>query len=231
VEGTNAYGTTDATELRLVEGLVIPPKFKIPEFEKYNGAKCPHEHVTMCYRKMAAYSRDDKMLIHFFQDSLIGSATKWYNKFDKRSIHSWLDLARAFINQYKHMSDLVLDRLTLQNMEKKATETFTEYAQRWTDKTSQVQPPLNEKETTRMFVNTVKGPYYTHLLAGATKSFTDMVLIGEMVESAIKTGKIEVGDSSTSKNNQNFKKRDGDVNCVEGRGCDGGMDEFIGRVG
>jgi len=126
--GTHAYGITDAYELSLVDGLVIPPKFKVPEFEKYKGTTCPKDHITMYCRKMAAYSRDDKLLIHCFQDSLTGSATRWYNKLDRRGIHSWNDLARAFIDQYKHMTDLVPDRLTLQNMEKKSSESLTEYA-------------------------------------------------------------------------------------------------------
>ena len=74
MEGATAYGTLDAGELSLVEGLVVPPKFKVPEFDKYNGTTSPRNHLTMYRRKMAAYSHDDKMLIHFFQDSLTGSA-------------------------------------------------------------------------------------------------------------------------------------------------------------
>ncbi|KAA3482862.1 WAT1-related protein [Gossypium australe] len=31
----------DAKELSLVPDLVLPPKFKTPEFEKYNGTNCP----------------------------------------------------------------------------------------------------------------------------------------------------------------------------------------------
>jgi len=148
MEGTPAYGTTDAYELSLVDGLVIPPKFKVPEFQKYKGTTCPKDHIIMYCRKMATYYRDDKLLIHCFQDSLTGSAIRWYNKLDRRGIHSWNDLARAFINRYKHMTDLVPDRLTLQNMEKKSSESFTEYAQRWRDVATQIQPPLTKRETT-----------------------------------------------------------------------------------
>jgi len=47
MEGTHAHGTTDAYELRLADGLVIPPKFKVHEFEKYKRATCPKDHITM----------------------------------------------------------------------------------------------------------------------------------------------------------------------------------------
>jgi len=50
------------------------------------------------------------------------------------------------------------------------------------------------------------------MLAGATKSFIDMVLVGEMVENALKTGKLEGGESSAVKKNP--KKKEGDVNTA-----------------
>jgi len=44
------------------------------------------------------------------------------------------------------------------------------------------------------------------MLAGATMSFTDLVLIGEMVENALKTGKLDDGESSATK--ESSKKED-----------------------
>ena len=70
----------------------------------------------------------DKLLIHNFQDSLTGDAAQWYVELDRNHIRSWKDLARAFIAQYRHVTNTASDRLTLQNMEKKETETFKEYA-------------------------------------------------------------------------------------------------------
>ena len=35
LEGNNIYGVIDALELNLVPNLVIPPKFKVPNFAKY----------------------------------------------------------------------------------------------------------------------------------------------------------------------------------------------------
>ena len=34
-------GSVDPRELSLVPDVVIPPKFKMPKFEKYDGTKCP----------------------------------------------------------------------------------------------------------------------------------------------------------------------------------------------
>ena len=62
---------------------------------------------------MMVYTQNDKLLIHYFQYSLMGSATRWYNQLDKNQIKSWRDLAKAFLIQYKYMTDIVLDRMSL----------------------------------------------------------------------------------------------------------------------
>jgi len=74
VEGFDDYPFADMTNLCLVLDVVIPPKFKVPDFDRYKGMTCPKNHLKMYYRKMGAYSRDEKLLMHVFQDSLAGAA-------------------------------------------------------------------------------------------------------------------------------------------------------------
>ncbi|EOY00458.1 Gag-pro-like protein [Theobroma cacao] len=206
IEGVDRFGTMDATELCLVPDVLIPAKFKVPEFEKYDGTKCPMAHITMYCRKMAAQSHDDKLLIHFFQDSLTGSAARWYVQLDRNRIKTWKDLARAFIAQYKHVAELAPDRLSLQTMEKKQSENFKEYAQRWRDTAAQVQPPLIDKEMTVLFINTLRAPFYERLIGNATKNFADLVLSGEIIEGAIKSGKIEGHEVASSKKGRMIRR-------------------------
>ncbi|XP_052484827.1 uncharacterized protein LOC128039930 [Gossypium raimondii] len=79
MENTDYHCRVDAKDLSLVPDLVFPPKFKMPEFEKYNGTSCPEAHITMFCRRITGYVNNDQLLIHCFQDSLIGFAAKWYN--------------------------------------------------------------------------------------------------------------------------------------------------------
>ena len=66
IEGLNASKGMGAVELTLVPDLVLPPKFKTPKFEKFNGGTCPMAHLTMYCRKMTEYTNNDKLLIHCF---------------------------------------------------------------------------------------------------------------------------------------------------------------------
>jgi len=110
---------------------------------------------TKYCRKMAAHAHDDKMLIHFFQDSLAGMACNWYMHLEPARIHSWKDMVDAFIKQYQFNLDMAPDRLQLQNMAKRENEAFKEYAQRWREVVAQVEPPLHDKEIMAMFIGTL----------------------------------------------------------------------------
>ncbi|XP_052489849.1 uncharacterized protein LOC128042522 [Gossypium raimondii] len=87
MENANYPCGVDAKDLSLVPDLILPPKFKAPEFEKYNGTSCPEAHITMFCQRMIGYVDNDQLLIHCFQDSLIGSAAKWYNQLSRANIH------------------------------------------------------------------------------------------------------------------------------------------------
>ena len=83
MEGFDVYGIMDARTMSLVPDLVLPPKFKVPTFDKYDGTKCPSAHLYMYCRKMTGYANNDRLLIHCFKDSLTGSATRWYNQLSR----------------------------------------------------------------------------------------------------------------------------------------------------
>ena len=125
-------------------------------------------------------------------------------------------MARAFLIQHKHAMDFTPDRLSLQTMEKKYSENFKEYAQRWGTMAIQVQPPLVEKEITMLFLNTLQEPYYDRFLPSATRNFADMIMVGNLVDHAIKNKKIDVRENSfKSKGKGNFtKKKEGEIQAL-----------------
>jgi len=218
IEVASAREFGDVTELCLVPDVVIPPKFKVPEFEKYKGATCPKSHLTMYCRKMTAHAHDEKLLMHIFQDSLAGMALNWYMHLEPARVHSWKDLVDAFLKQYKYNMDMAPDRVQLQNMMKKSSETFKEYAQRWRELAAQVEPPLHEKEMTTTFIETLQTSFYEHVVGSISSNFSNIVTIGERIEHGLKSGKIAQGSSAAtnakkSRFNPN-KKKEGEVQAA-----------------
>src|ERR1044072_8251917 len=54
-------------DLSLVPGVVIPPKFKVPTFAKYDGISCPKLHLKSYVQKINPHTDDRKLWMHYFQ--------------------------------------------------------------------------------------------------------------------------------------------------------------------
>ena len=86
IEGTDDLESVDPRELCLVPDVVIPPKFKMPKFEKYDGTKCPENHLATYCNKMAGHAHNEDLLIHLFYDNLAGAVAQWYRGLKKNQI-------------------------------------------------------------------------------------------------------------------------------------------------
>ncbi|XP_050893448.1 uncharacterized protein LOC127100353 [Lathyrus oleraceus] len=87
MESTNVLGLEEI-EMCLVPRAVVPTKFKVPYFEKNKGNSDPRTHIRAYCRKMVAYSSDDRLLMHIFQDSLSGASLDWYMQLEGRHIRT-----------------------------------------------------------------------------------------------------------------------------------------------
>ena len=112
----NEFFSVDTDNTCLVSDLVIPAKFKTLEFEKYKGHTYPKSNLVMYFRKMIAYTNNQKLPIHCFQDNLSGASLKWYMGLEKNHVKCFQDLVDAFMKQYNYNLDMALDRRQLQSM-------------------------------------------------------------------------------------------------------------------
>jgi hypothetical protein len=133
---------------------------------------------------------DEKLPIHFFQDSLSDVCLTWYMRLDNIKVKKWKDLVNAFMRQYKFNIDVGPDQLSLQAMEKDNKESIREYARRWSEVAAQVNPSMLVKEMISLFSNSFKAPYFEYLVRSSAQHFTDLVVIAERIEQAIGLGKI-----------------------------------------
>ncbi|CAL1382086.1 unnamed protein product [Linum trigynum] len=213
IEGFESYEPMDASQLCLVPDVIIPHKFQMPEFERYNGTTCPRSHLVMFCNKMANYIRDERLMIHCFQNSLSSSALRWYMQLEKTKVKRWQDLADAFMRHYKHNQVLAPDREDLRNMEKNEKESFREYAHRWREKAADVQPPLSEKEMVSIFFGTLRVPYYNNMVGITTTNFADLLVIGERIEKGLKQGRMESPEAS--KKPYQTRRGDGEIHSAQ----------------
>ncbi|RDX71629.1 hypothetical protein CR513_48997, partial [Mucuna pruriens] len=184
IEGTGSHGM-DATNLYLVPAIVLPPDFKVPKFEKYKGNSYPRVHLAMYCRKMTSYIHQDKILVHYFQDNLMGAALRWY----------------------VNLENIAPDGSHLQNLSKANSEGFKDYAQRWRKLAAQANTGNNF--TKKIGYEKKKGEANAILIdpAGQDKSpCTAQIILNKLGASTpidlSAQSKVETTNTSNAPNNQ-----------------------------
>ncbi|KAF3635016.1 putative nitrate transporter 1.4-like [Capsicum annuum] len=71
-----------------------------------------------------------------------------------------------------------------------ASECFREYAIRWREQAAKVKPPMKESKIVEVFIQAQDETYYQNLLPALGKPFIEFIIMGEMIEEGIKTGRI-----------------------------------------
>lgn len=101
LKGPVPWGSIDAMELCITPKTLIPQKFKVLDFDKYDGIGNPVYHLWSYYTKMLIWSIDEQFLEKFFLEILKGFVLSWFMKLDSAKIRRWKDLSKAFVKQYK----------------------------------------------------------------------------------------------------------------------------------
>ncbi|KAH0682673.1 hypothetical protein KY285_020179 [Solanum tuberosum] len=142
----------------------LPPGFKTPKFDKYDGHGDPIAHIKIYCNQLRGAGGKEELLMD--------------------------DMAQDFVRQFQYNVDIMPDHNTLSNMRKKANKSFREYVIKWREQAAQVKPPLDEKELVDIFIEAQDPNYFYHLTATIGRTFHTLIKIGEMVESGLKTGRI-----------------------------------------
>ncbi|XP_050889649.1 uncharacterized protein LOC127094936 [Lathyrus oleraceus] len=113
----------DVVDMCLVPGLVIPQKFKAPDFDKYKGISCPRTHLRAYCRKMAAHITPNRTQL---QDM-----TQRNNESLKEYAQRWRELAARVQPPIldKELMDMFMGTLFTQYMEKMVGSSFPTFAE------------------------------------------------------------------------------------------------------
>ena len=163
MEGSNAHGSVDLDSLTNFPQVIMPPKFKASKFVKYDGTGDPCAHLRMFCRKIAPYGDNHHLLCQIFAGSLTDLTVTWYMRLEKT--FNWREMANSFLEYYRFNTEIAPNRTVLIRTEKKNGESFREYAQRWRELATQVQPPMMENEMIKWFIDNLKPPYYKKMIS------------------------------------------------------------------
>lgn len=127
--------------------LRFPTKFKCPDFKKYDGKSYLY-HLKVYGIGMGQYDDNNKLLVETFPRSLLeliwpDSPNLQFQK--SRSVQIWPTYS---LSSTIHLKDHAWSWATTKN-DKKPSENFREYAQRWRQTSSLIHLILTEKKMSR----------------------------------------------------------------------------------
>ena len=121
---------------------------------------------------------------------MVGTQLERFYQLERTNVRNWEDLVVAFYKQYQYNVDLAPTRTQLQSMAIRSGEGFKDYAKKFRDLAGRFQPPSSDRELVDIFLGTLSGPFFNHLIRSSSAGFTELILTGEQVEAGIKSGKI-----------------------------------------
>ncbi|XP_048136648.1 uncharacterized protein LOC125315517 [Rhodamnia argentea] len=201
VEGTHNIPQIDFDAFSKVN---VPEKFKMPDFEKYNGTSNPVQHVQMYQVRMNKYATNRPSMVQTFQASLKDAAMTWYTDYKIYGMEDGEKVANEFVRHFGFNIDVVITREDLERSKIKKGETIKQYATRWRNVASRLKPVPPELELMRLFVSTLPQAVRSRVLGTAATSFSHLISMAEEVENGLKKG--WYGDISTSNKRFTVKK-------------------------
>ena len=80
---------TDSPFTMAVQECPVPPKFRLPQLEPFDGLKDPLDHLNTFKTTLGLQQPPDEILCRSFPTTLKGAAREWFNKLPTSSIDTF----------------------------------------------------------------------------------------------------------------------------------------------
>ncbi|XP_070040942.1 uncharacterized protein [Nicotiana tomentosiformis] len=138
IQGLGGHKSILFNNLCIFPHVHLPPGFKTPKFDKYDG----HGDPVVCLKRYCNQLRGaggkKELLMAYFGEILTVIASELFIDQDISYWHVWNDMAQDFVQQFQYNIDIVSDHSSLVNIKKKPTESFREYAIKWREQAARI---------------------------------------------------------------------------------------------
>ena len=154
----------DYDSISLFPNARLPPKFKMPNLDKFHGTDCPKPYLKMYIRAMQPLGMTEEVLAQMFQNTLTGASLRWFLNLDDARARSWEDICREFHKQYKYNMEVDITRRDLETNKQAPKESFSAFITKWRAKATQMMSRLNEEQLAMVEKNLLP-VYHKYLFA------------------------------------------------------------------
>ncbi|XP_070042998.1 uncharacterized protein [Nicotiana tomentosiformis] len=152
VEGGKGVEGLNYENLCIQPDMELPGGYKPPKFELFDRTGDPKVHLRTYCDKLVGVGKNEQIYMKLFMRSLMGDDLSWYMSQNPKKWVSWVSMASDFMDRFRFNTENVTDVFYIQNLKKKSTETFREYATRWRSEAAKVRPALEAEQMIKFFV-------------------------------------------------------------------------------
>ena len=180
-------GSTSMTKFDLesmgVQGMKkLPPKFSMPDVQKFDGTGNPELHLKQYGSIMAATPLDTEQKVGVFPLSLTGVAQTWYHRLPSSVQADWEELCQAFINQYSYNAEIEVSLLELTNIMQQPNESFSDFFIKWKNKAALLRQKPSEQDQVGLMMKNVLPNMATTLKGMNPTDFKTLYQAGQLSE-------------------------------------------------
>ncbi|XP_070020621.1 uncharacterized protein [Nicotiana sylvestris] len=190
VEGDRGIEGLNYEDLCIQPDIELPERYKPPKFEIFNGTGDPSVHLRTYYDKLVRVGKDEKIRMKLFIRSRTRDALSWYIRQNPKKWSNWVSIASDFMDRFRFNTKNTPDVFYIQNLKKKPTETFCEYATHWRSEAAKDRPALDEEQMNNFFVRAQDPNYYERLIFIENHKSSNIIKLGEKIEEGIKSGMV-----------------------------------------
>ncbi|XP_075640311.1 uncharacterized protein LOC142612066 [Castanea sativa] len=153
----------------------LPPKFRMPQVEAYDGSKDPLDHLESFKTLMHLQGVANEIMCRAFSTTLRGPTRVWYSRLTPNSINTFKELSTQFASHFIEEHRYKKSTACLMNIKQRKDETVRSYITRFNKETLSIDE-ANDKMLVATFTNGLrKGKFLFFLYKNDPKTMSDVL--------------------------------------------------------
>ncbi|XP_077249287.1 uncharacterized protein LOC143888760 [Tasmannia lanceolata] len=178
------------SDFSLFPGVTLLPKFRMLDFDKYDGTGCPWSHLRSFISNLKGYGLSPEQIAKVFPMSLTGVAKKWFLHLKPEELGTLDEIANKFVEQFSMEEGIEVTKRDLKAIKQGPQETFTSFVRRWRRKAAQMTNRPSEEDQIKIVMKNLSPQYYHFMATQYYSDFNHLIKIGTITEDALLKGSL-----------------------------------------
>ena len=153
----------------------LPPKFRLPQLESYDGSKDPLDHIESFKTLILLQMTPDEVMCKAFPTTLKGAARVWFSKIPLGTIANFEQLSKGFVRHFIGGQRHKKPTGHLLNIQQAKRESLRQYVTRFNKELLQVDEVEDQVILTTFQAGLLPGDFFFSITKSPTKTVLELL--------------------------------------------------------